>query len=104
MNESKLKALNKYINQILKPIYPMVEKFELVSFEIIDLYILKIILNDDTISEENMYQKGLDPHYVIEHIKNFLKYFSNEESFEVNLVVFSPSMVPVYRSTIWEKF
>lgn len=103
MHRNKVKALNKYINEILKPIYPEVKKFELLSMETYGLYLLRIVVKDENITEKNMYQKGIDPHYVIKHIKEFLKFFGPKEEIEITVIVAIPNGKIIYRSEFFEK-
>lgn len=103
MNRNKVKALNKYINEILKPIYPEVKKFELLSLEIYGEYLLRIIVDDESITEKNMYQKGIDPHYILKHIQEFLKYFEPKEEIEITVIIGRPNGEIVYRSNFFEK-
>jgi hypothetical protein len=103
MKINKLKVFNKYINEILKPIYPMVSKFDLKYYEEHNKYLLDIYLNDETIRKKNMYEKGMDPHYVLVHLKSFLDYFSPQDRIFIGLRVYSPKGIEVYSNGFFEK-
>lgn len=71
--EPKKIPISKLVDQYIKPIYPMVDKIELL--EIGDVGVIKIMINDDEINSDNMYSKGLDSHYLIDfHLKQYLPY------------------------------
>ena len=76
-NQNLKSVIQKLINSgLVKEIYPMVD-----SIQVMDLsndkktMKLKIIVNDEDIVADNMYDKEFDPHYLIDyHIHKLLKY------------------------------
>ena len=88
VKEFQVKGLEKLINSsAIKEIYPMVDHID-VRYNG-DLYAPRgwggmefdIFLNDPTITKENMYDKELDPHYLVDyHIKQYLPYFNIDKS------------------------
>lgn len=80
MNTNELKALTKIGNStLIKSIYPMIEKIKFNYVEHFGL-ILEIIINDPSITKDNMYKMGFDPHYLIEiHLKNVIRYLGLEK-------------------------
>lgn len=69
----------------------MVDKIEVLEFEDLNFMIFKIYLNDPTIDKNNMYKKGLDPHYLVDtHAKKYLKYFGIPTNKKFGFVVISP--------------
>lgn len=66
-------ALNKLFDGMILPNYPMLDNILL--HDVDGIWIVQLFLNDDTITSENMYKKGLDPHYLVDkHIINLLPY------------------------------
>lgn len=88
VKEFQVKGLEKLINSsAIKEIYPMVDHID-VRYNG-DLYAdrgwggmeFDIVVNDPTITKENMYEKEFDPHYLVEHhIKQYLPYFNIDKS------------------------
>ena len=81
----QIKGLEKLANSgLIKSIYPMVDYIEIkyedtgasgfgIDFDQIDV---DIHLNDPEITNGNMYDMELDPHYLIDyHVKKYLPYF-----------------------------
>lgn len=72
----QVSALEKILNYDdigVKKIYPMVDEIKVKYIED-DRFFLMIYLNDPEITTHNMYQKGFDPHYLIDY--HFYNYFS----------------------------
>ena len=94
IKDFQIKGLNKLINSSsIMDIYPMVDHIDIRYNS--DSYAergwggleIDIFVNDPTITEENMYDKEFDPHYLVEHhIKNYLPYFNIDKSV-LNFVV-----------------
>ena len=84
INEPMLKLLNKISNSsLLKGVYPMVDRVEIKYYgegrrygRPHDNYKVAVYLNDDSITEKNMYDKEFDPYYLLSHYieGEFLKY------------------------------
>ena len=78
------KILNKLMNSdIIKSVYPMTDRIETEVKDDGDIdyplytIIVKIFLNDETITSDNMYQKGMDPHYLVDfYMVDLLKFVS----------------------------
>ena len=98
--KSQIKGLQKLVNSdIIKNIYPMVDRINVDSYDSVnpfnknkEIVILKfeIYVNDSNITNENMYEKGFDPHYLVEyHIRKLLPYLGLESDMLV-FDVFGP--------------
>lgn len=86
------KPLTKYINQSnIKDIYPMVDHIDVYELEDINYFILRIYVNDPEMDHDNMYQKELDPHYLVEyHFNRFLPYVGIEKNKKTGFAVVRP--------------
>jgi len=77
--ESKKIALEKFLNSsFIISIYPMIERIEVTELDE-DNGSLKynVYLNVSDIEYKNMYETGLDPHYLNDHhVKEALNFFS----------------------------
>jgi hypothetical protein len=98
--EPQIKGLQKLVNSdIIKNIYPMVDRIVVELYDSphpfnknkeIKILEFEIYLNDPDITEENMYEKGFDPHYLVEyHIRNLLPYIGLESD-TMTFVVYGP--------------
>ena len=79
INNFQIKGLEKLVNSsLIRDVYPMVNHINLLYVDqgyYKDRIIFNIYLNDESITEENMYQKNFDPHYLIDHyVRNYSKY------------------------------
>jgi predicted DNA-binding transcriptional regulator YafY len=101
--EFQINGLEKLVNSsAIKDVYPMVDHIEIRHD---DTYIsqrgneridIHIFLNDPTITRENMYDKELDPHYLVEHhIKSYFPYF-NLKNIVMDFIVWGPDGYIVY--------
>jgi len=78
------KVLDKLMNSdIIKTVYPIIDKIETIveddGDDVNPFYeiIVKIYLNDDSITLNNMYKKGMDPHYLVDfHMMDLLRVIS----------------------------
>jgi hypothetical protein len=60
---------------------------------------IDIFLNDKTITKDNMYDKGFDPHYLVDvNMKKYYKYFDIDKV-KVNCIVWGPDGNIIYS---WE--
>ena len=82
ISDFQIQGLEKLANSgIIKNIYPMVDHVEIRNGNIVTqrgntLLNIDIFLNDESITSENMYERELDPHYLIEkHLKQYFPYF-----------------------------
>jgi len=104
IDEFQIKGLEKLVNSsAIKDIYPMVDKIIVLYADIgalgfvkgLDILDFDIILNDPSITQKNMYDKGLDPHYLVDyHIKNYLPYMGIDKE-KVHLgrvIVWNPDL------------
>lgn len=78
-NNFQIKGLEKLVNSsLIRDVYPMVDHINLLYVDqgyYKDKIIFNIYLNDESITEENMYQKNFDPHYLIDYyVRNYSKY------------------------------
>ena len=84
IKDYQIKGLEKLVNSsVIMDIYPMVDHIDIRYNG--DLYAprgwggleIDIFVNDPSMTKENMYDKELDPHYLIDYyIKQYLPYFN----------------------------
>lgn len=98
VKEFQVKGLEKLVNSsAIMDIYPMVDRIDFVydddkqnkwrRHNHIDV---NIFLNDSSITNENMYKKEFDPHYLVEHhIKGYFPYF-NIKDVVLDFIVWGP--------------
>ena len=86
------KPLTKWVNQSnIKEIYPMVEHIDVYELDDINYFILIIYVNDPEMDEDNMYDKEMDPHYLVDyHFKKFLPYIGIEPNKKTGFAVVRP--------------
>lgn len=85
-----------FSSQLIKSIYPMVDRIDVYEPPGLEFFVFRIFLNDPSITEDNMYSKGMDPHYLVDKYgKKYLKYFGIQK-WGVGLVVFSPDGKKLY--------
>ena len=98
INEYQIEGLKKLVNSsVIKDVYPMVDRIEFVydtdkqnKWKHHNHLDANIFLNDPTINSENMYDKELDPHYLVEHhIKKYFPYF-NLKDVVIDFIVWAP--------------
>jgi hypothetical protein len=97
IDEFQIKGLEKLVNSsAIKDIYPMVDRIEINHDEDFTtqrgnhLINIDIFVNDPTITNKNMYDKGFDPHYLTEyHIKTYFPYF-NLKNLIMDFIVWGP--------------
>lgn len=102
------KVLDKLMNSdIIKTVYPIIDKIETIVEDDGDdtdpfyKIVVKIYLNDDSITENNMYKKGLDPHYLIDiYMIDLLKLVSvsTREIEQIYIKLFNPEGKLIYPS------
>ena len=100
ISKGEILGLKKLVNSnIIKKIYPMIDHIDVNVYTsrsvISDKYQwlgFDIHLNDPEITEENMWDKGFDPHYLVDyHIRKLLPYLSLENILSLSFHVFSPT-------------
>jgi hypothetical protein len=84
----QISALEKLANsKLITKIYPMIDEISVLYVE--GTIWIRINLKDPGITKENMYEKGFDPHYLIDyHIKKLMKYLGFEKYTPVDFVVY----------------
>jgi hypothetical protein len=100
------KIANKLFNSdYIKDIYPMIDRIETHVISDDDdefpLYTLFIVvhLNDSSINNNNMYEKGFDPHYLVQtYLKFMLKMagISTRDIIQISVLVRNPNGEIVY--------
>jgi hypothetical protein len=87
------RGLSKLLNSdVIKDIYPMIDRSEVFYLEDDNLLILRVFLNDPEIDENNMYSKGFDPHYLMDvHLTKFLPYFDYKSTINKAFVLYGPN-------------
>ena len=88
IKDFQIKGLEKLVNSsAIMGIYPMVDHIDIRYNG--DLYAprgwggleIDIFVNDPSMTNENMYDKEFDPHYLVEYyIKQYLPYFNIDKS------------------------
>ena len=77
-----------FSSHLIKSIYPMVDRIDVYDVKEVGFLVFRIFLNDPKIDESNMYEKGMDPHYLIDvHGKKYLKYFGIDK--KIGMVLYS---------------
>lgn len=72
-----------------KKIYPMIEKIDVYDLGFGLIY--KIYVNDPEMNNDNMYSRGLDPHYFLDkHFQKYLPYFGIKKNYQFGFVVYGP--------------
>ncbi len=91
-NQSQINALNKISNsEMILSIYPMIDNIVVNWLPQIETILFRIYLNDAKITSENMYVKGLDPHYLIDvHLSELLSYLGIDKSIKTSWALFGP--------------
>lgn len=85
-NKKKI-SLDRLVDQFIKPIYPKVDKIVLQE-ENDDITVVKIYVNDDSFTKDNMYSKGLDPDYLVDfHLAKFFPYLNLENKMVLYSVI-----------------
>lgn len=106
INESKMiedyqaSALEKIVNSdLIRKIYPMVTDIKvLVPGNDINLIVLRIHVDDPEMTEENMYKRGLDPHYLTDHhFYNYFSYLDIPKDTKIGHVVIGPTQEIISR-------
>ena len=84
----QISALEKLVNsKLITKIYPMIDEISVLYAE--GTIWIRINLKDPSITKENMYEKGFDPHYLIDyHIRKLMKYLGFEKYTPVDFVVY----------------
>lgn len=92
INKYENKLLTKLLNgSSIREIYPMVDKVVAYQVDDANLIILRIYVNDPEMTSENMYDKELDPHYLVDyHVKNYLPYLGTSKYMKTAFVVIGP--------------
>lgn len=88
--ESLIKGLNKLVNSdIIKDVYPMIDRIVSGIYRNNKFLEFEIYLNDPEITEKNMYEKGFDPHYLVGyHIKKLLPYLGLQDITNLSFIVY----------------
>lgn len=83
------KPITKLLNSsLIMSIYPMIDHIDAYEIEDINRLILRIYVNDSEMTKDNMYQRELDPHYLVDyHLMKYLPYFNFPRNFRVGFVV-----------------
>lgn len=100
------KILNKLLNgEYIKNIYPMIDHIDAKvvwdgdkTEPFYDFYI-EIFVNDEDMNTSNMYQRGMDPHYLVDiHMMYLLKFvgISKLNLWQVYLKVIGPDGSGIY--------
>lgn len=92
LEKYKNQGLTKFLSsQQITDIYPVIEKVDVYEVPEMDRIILRIYVKDPDMTQENMYKKGLDPHYLVDyHLNRLVPYFSIPKNQRYGFVVVSP--------------
>ena len=93
------KSVTKFLNNDnIKKIYPSIDHIIVYDIQELNQLLIKIFLNDSDINQQNMYEKGLDPHYLTDfHLSPFLPYFGIPRTKRITFVVVSPDKEVITR-------
>ncbi len=92
---------DKFLSKILSShkitdIYPMVDRIDAYQVPNIGI-ILRIYISDPDMTKENMYEKEMDPYYLIDyHVKRILPYFSIPKNQMFGFVLLNPKGQPIF--------
>lgn len=84
-------GLEQFLNSgIIKDVYPMVDKIEVVKSDEFGNMTFRIdVVTDKRINSENMYGEGFDPHYLVDvYIKKYLKFFDIKHTGNLSFKVY----------------
>jgi len=89
----EISAFEKLANsKLVRKIYPMIDEITVTLFEPTGSFylLIKIYLNTSDISEENMYKKGFDPHFLVDfHLSKLFRYLGlNWKTTPVKFIVY----------------
>jgi hypothetical protein len=86
------KGLTKLLNsEIFKNIYPMIDNIEVYDLKPVNSTHLVIRVNDPEMTKDNMYERGMDPHYLIDrHLASFLPYYGVPRSKLIGFTLIGP--------------
>jgi hypothetical protein len=93
---------NKFLSKMLSShritdIYPMVDRIDAYDVPEVNQIILRIYVNDPEMTKENMYQRDMDPHYLIDyHLSRIAPYFSIPKGQKYGFVILNPQGQPIH--------
>lgn len=93
LDQSYHKGLSKLLSSdaVLKT-HPMIEKVDVYVFDEVQMIYFRVLLNDNSITKKNMYEKGYDPHYLVDkYFYQLMKYFDIPQNFRYQIITVSPS-------------
>ena len=92
LEQSYDRGLSQLVNSdVFKKIYPMIERAEVFYFKFFNRIFVRLYVNDPEMNGDNMYNKGLDPHYLIDnHLTKFLPYFGYDKEIGTGFIVSGP--------------
>lgn len=95
--EYKLDWFNKMANsKPIKTIYPMIDHIKINKVPNY-IWVVQVYLNDETIDGNNIYSKGLDPHYLVDfHLKKLKNYLSIKDNLKFGFVIFDSNGENIY--------
>jgi len=70
----------------------MIDRIDAYDVPMVDITILRIYVKDHDLTNKNMYQRGFDPHYLIDHhLKIIAPYLSIPKTQRYGFVILSPN-------------
>lgn len=89
ISKTDIDAVEKILNtDMVLSVYPMIDSIDVGYLDFLFTMVIRINLNDPTITEENMYQKGMDPHYLIDfHLADVLPYLGIPRTQKIGFTV-----------------
>jgi hypothetical protein len=87
---SNIIGLEQFLNSgVIKDVYPMVDKIEVIKSDDFGNMTFKINVNLDKMTEDNMYHLGFDPHYLVDfYIKKYLNFFNMKQNGNLSFKVY----------------
>lgn len=97
VSDYKLDWFNKMANsKPVKDIYPMIDHIKINEVPNY-IWVAQVYLNDETIDGNNIYSKGLDPHYLVDfHLKKLKNYLSIKDNLKFGFVIFDSNGENIY--------
>jgi hypothetical protein len=92
ITKSQENAISKIVkSELITSIYPMIKDVEVKYLDSINTLLLKIYVDDIEMTSHNMYERGLDPHYLIDkHLAGIFPYLNIPRNIKIGFTVIEP--------------
>ena len=80
--------------------FPMIDRVDAYVLDDVGMVYFRVFLNDDTITQKNMYEKGYDPHYLVDkYFYQLMKYFDIPQNFRYQIITVLPTGENIHNYT-----